>query len=351
MPKTKDPFSEDVSLLYPNKHSDRFNRFSEGYSEAPIIKGVVSQLRRWPSDLFYAFLASCFIIGSLVFLIFVTVVICLPPVIGNSLQAISFVEIEASPNVYFFKLENQNWSTREFCYIETAARRHPDLHVYLINLLKDEPARTDVNASTADGAKLRFKPNGTIANNHTSLNQTPEELLKERLVFANANIRIINMSIDKFFRGSKLSTIAKVLNDEVLEMAAKAQLLWSVPGVALRPNTYCVLDSMQRFLCKNKDECIPDKLATIELENDIQATGVPCQAFMGFIMQEISKSDFHEKYTLKDAVEKYCPRLYYCPEIRILDFKPQCSTDALDCPAVYSSTLTQENSNLENFVM
>lgn len=64
---------------------------------------------------------------------------------------------------------------------------------------------------------------------------------------------------------------------------------------------FCSLNS-------NKDECLPDKLATIEPENDIQLTGVPCQAFMGFIVQEISKNNHNGKYTLKEAVEKYCPR-------------------------------------------
>lgn len=51
-------------------------------------------------------------------------------------EEISILEVGTSPNIYFIKLENQNWSTRDFCYIETAARRHPDFNVkYLVQKL------------------------------------------------------------------------------------------------------------------------------------------------------------------------------------------------------------------------
>lgn len=53
-----------------------------------------------------------------------------------------------------------------------------------------------------------------------------------------------------FLSSSKLSKVAKKLGDEVLEIAAKAQLLWSVPGVALKPNMFCSLDFVKSFLCK-----------------------------------------------------------------------------------------------------
>lgn len=78
-----DPFGEDVSLLYPDNNGDKFARFTDLPIETPIIKGVVNQLRKWPADLFFAFLAACLIIGSVVFLIFVTVAICVPTVVGN----------------------------------------------------------------------------------------------------------------------------------------------------------------------------------------------------------------------------------------------------------------------------
>ncbi|XP_033187109.2 uncharacterized protein LOC117243207 isoform X1 [Bombus vosnesenskii] len=346
MPSTKDPFGEDVSLLYPDNHSDKFAKFTETPCETPIIKGVVNQLRKWPADVMFAFLAACLIIGSLVFLIFLTVAICAPTVVGNRIGGISNLQVGAS-NAYFFKLDNQNWSTTDYCYIETAARRHPDFNVYLINLIKEEPNKGRLNQPSINGTRLESKLNDS--NNYHSWISSREDRLREQLVLANGNIRNVNVSIDKFFKGSKLWKIAKELDDQVLEIAAKAQLLWSVPGVVLKPNMFCNLDSMKSYLCKsimfcssnsNKDECLPDKLATIEPENDIQLTGVPCQAFMGFIVQEISKNNHNGKYTLKEAVEKYCPRLYYCPEIRILNSSPKCPTNALNCPIVYSSILT-----------
>ncbi|XP_076161605.1 uncharacterized protein LOC143143792 isoform X1 [Ptiloglossa arizonensis] len=351
MPNTMDLFDEDVSLLYTDKHGGKFHRFSETRYDTPIINGVVNQLRRWPRDLFFAFLAACLIIGSLVSLIFITVAVCLPTVVDSRCRTeeISITEIEASLNVYFFKLENRKWSTREFCYIETAARKHPDLKVFMINLLKEEPLKRDSNESIGNKTTLKSKPNDYFTSSHP-LELTPEEQLRERLALENTNIKNVDISIDKFFKGSKLFHVARHLKDEVLEMAAKAQLLWTTPGIALKPRMFCALDSMKQFLCnRKKDECLPDKLATIEPGNDVQLTGVPCQAFMGFLVQEISRGDINRKYTLMEAVQKFCPRLYYCPEIRILDSKTDCPTESLNCPTIYSSDITQDTKS-RNFV-
>ena len=94
-----DPFGEDVSLLYPDNHGDKFARFVETPCETPIIKGVVNQLRKWPADMLFAFLTACLIIGSLGFLIFLTVTICVPTVVGNrcldNLHALYFSKIIA----------------------------------------------------------------------------------------------------------------------------------------------------------------------------------------------------------------------------------------------------------------
>ncbi|XP_031832710.1 uncharacterized protein LOC116427017 isoform X2 [Nomia melanderi] len=345
MPSKNDPFGEDTSLLYPKHHG-----LPENF-EAPIIRGVANQLRKWPTDLFYAFLAVCLVIGSLVLLVFVTVIVCLPTVVGNRVEDDRIIETNASSNVYFFKLENRNWSTREFCYIETAARRNPDLNVYLIALLREEPVEARPNDAKGNKLHSESKTNGFLVDNRYSSKGNPEDRLRERLTIKNDNIKNIDLSVEKFFRSSKLSRIARGLKDDILEMAAKAQLLWSVPGIALKPSMYCALDTVKRFLCnRNEDRCLPDKLATIEPENDIQATGVPCQAFMGFLVQEISRSDFHGNYTLREAIRKYCSRLYYCPEIRILDANSQCSSNFLDCPTVYSSILTQDETDSNNFI-
>ncbi|XP_053982097.1 uncharacterized protein LOC128878162 isoform X2 [Hylaeus volcanicus] len=349
MPNTKDPFDEDVSLLYPDSRGGKFHMFPHTHYETPIIKGVVCQLRKWPMDLFFAFMTACLVIGTLLFLVFVTVVVALPTIIDNRVKDISTTKINASSNVYFFKLENQNWSTMEFCYIETAARRHPDLNVYLINLLREEPVKRNSNEWIANRARLKLKLNDSVESSYFP-KSTPEEQLRKRLASGETNIRNVNISIDKFFKGTKLSHAVKGLNDEILEMAAKAQLLWTVPGIALKPNMFCALDSMKQFICKDKDLCQPDTLATIELENDIQLTGVPCQAFMGFLVREISKRDFTGTYTLTEAVRKYCPRMDDCPEIRIVNLKTKCQREFLECPIVYSSAIRQEDANPGNIM-
>ena len=347
MPSTKDSYGEDVSLLYPDNQNDKLNRFSETHCETPIIKGVVNQLRKWPTDLFFAFLAACLILGSLVFLIFVTVAVSLPTVVCCREEEMAMLEMGPSPSVYFLKLGNQNWSTMDLCYIETAAYRHPDLNIYLIKLTREEPFGASFNESIVN------KTNSESRQYDSSL-LTMEDKLRERLARANSNIKNINVSIDRFFKGSKLSKIVRELNDETLEIAAKSQLLWSVPGIAIQPNMFCNLDSLKEFLCnrkkENQEECLPDKLATIEPDNDIQITGVPCQAFMGFLLQEISKKYQNGKFTLREALKKYCPRSHYCPEIRILDTKTKCPTDALNCPLIYSSILMHDYLNLENLI-
>ncbi|XP_033335917.1 uncharacterized protein LOC117226058 isoform X2 [Megalopta genalis] len=347
MPSTKDPFGEDVSLLY----DARYQGIPEDVG-TPIIKGVVNQLRKWPADLFRAFLAVCLIIASMVLLTFVMVAVSLPSVVGNRIETSRILDVKESSNVYFLKLGHRNWSTREFCYVETAARKHPDLSLHLINLLREEPlgnqpddpietrASTNANESLATDSRPAERSS-----------PTPEDRIKERLRIANPNIKTVDLSVGRFFKGSKLSRVAKSLDDDVLELAAKAQLLWSVPGIAVKPSMFCALDTVKRFLCNGeKDRCVPDQLATIEPDNDIQATAVPCQAFMGFLVQEISKTKFDGKFTINEALRKYCPRLYYCPEVRNFDTGAKCSTDSLDCPTVYSSVLTKDDPDSHSLI-
>ncbi|XP_078034735.1 uncharacterized protein LOC144468846 isoform X2 [Augochlora pura] len=347
MPSTKDPFGEDVSLLY----NARYQEFPEDIG-SPIVKGVVNQLRKWPTDLFRAFLAVCLIIASMVLLTFATVAVSLPSTAGNRIEASRIFDAKETSNVYFLKLGHRNWSTREFCYVETAARKHPDLSLHLINLLREEPL--DNHPDEPIKSQAGTKANESLATDPRPVkgsSPTPEDRIKERLRIANSNIKTVDLSVGRFFKGSKLSRIANGLDDDVLELAAKAQLLWSVPGIAARPSMFCALDTVKRFLCNgDKNRCLPDQLATIEPENDIQATAVPCQAFMGFLVQEISKSKYDGKFTVNEALRKYCPRLYDCPEIRIFDTGAKCSTDSLDCPTVYSSVLTKDDPNSHSLI-
>ncbi|XP_076292958.1 uncharacterized protein LOC143215077 isoform X2 [Lasioglossum baleicum] len=343
MPSTKDPFGEDVLLLYPS-YAAKYHGFPENV-DTPIAKGVVNQLGRWPADLFCAFLAVCLIIGSLILLTFVTVAVCLPTVIGNRVEGNKAFDVNESSNVYFLKLAHRDWSTREFCYIETAARKHPDLHFYLINLLKEELVEKRLDNVIKSKTDSHSKVNEFFAYKDDSL-KTTGDYIRERLRIQISNIQAADLTVERFFNGSKLSQVASGLNDDLLELAAKAQLLWTVPGIAAKPSMFCALDTVKRLLCNgDKDRCLPDQLATIEPDNDIQATGVPCQAFMGFLVQEISRTSSDREFTINEAVRKYCPRLYYCPEIRIFETVTKCSGDSLECPTVHSSIPTRDESH------
>lgn len=135
--------------------------------------------------------------------------------------------------------------------------------------MKEEANKEGLNQSSINRTRLESRLSDS--NNYHSSILSPEDRLRQRLVLGNGNIRNINVSIDKFFKGwdqiptslsfqafqrflcsSKLSKVAKQLDDEVLEIAAKAQLLWSVPGIALKPSMFCNLDSMKNFLCKSE---------------------------------------------------------------------------------------------------
>ncbi|XP_018405574.1 PREDICTED: uncharacterized protein LOC108781943 [Cyphomyrmex costatus] len=227
---------------------------------------------------------------------------------NNCCTELKISDDECSFNVYFVKEAAQVWSRKEFCYIETAAREQPNLNIYLINLMR--------TSST---------PN------------TSEIYLKMALASQNANIHIAELLIDKFFSKTELSSIARNLNNELLLMAARAYLLWNFPGVAMHPSAYCNLSVINNFCSKTgKRDCMPDKLVTIDPMIELQATDVHCQAFLGFVIREISKNAT-QMYSLKDALDKFCPRIDNCTEVRVLDLKSQCSVNAFDCPTVYTS--------------
>lgn len=57
-----------------------------------------------------------------------------------------------------------------------------------------------------------------------------------------------------------------------------------------------------------KRDYTSSKLITIDPTIDLQATEVQCQAFLGFLLKEISKNT--TLYNLKDALHKFCPRYF-----------------------------------------
>ncbi|XP_025989551.2 uncharacterized protein LOC105203047 [Solenopsis invicta] len=274
-----------------------------------MLKGTANQLRKWPNDLFGSFMAACLVISSFVLLVFVTVIFCSPIASDDNCCDLKISDDECSFNVYFVKEAAQVWSGKEFCYVEAAAREQPNLSIHLINLMRTSAA-----------------PNSS------------EIHLIMALATQNANIHFANLPIDKFFSKTELSSIAKSLSNELLIMAAKAYLLWNFPGVAMHPSAYCNLSiiNKSRWNKMGKRDCTPDKLITIDPTIDLQATDVHCQAFLGFLLREISKNATRI-YSLKDALDKFCPRIDRCPEVRLLDLKPRCSVNAFDCPTVYTS--------------
>lgn len=71
--------------------------------------------------------------------------------------------------------------------------------MYLINLIKEEPNKGRLNQQSINGTRLESKLNDS--NNYHSLISSREDRLREQLVLANGNIRNVNVSIDKFFKG------------------------------------------------------------------------------------------------------------------------------------------------------
>lgn len=60
---------------------------------------------------------------------------------------------------------------------------------------------------------------------------------------------------------------------------------------------------------KQNEECVPDGLATIDPQNNIQAAGVPCQAFIGYFINDISKNEsIRKEGALLKSIDKFCPQ-------------------------------------------
>ncbi|KAG7210444.1 hypothetical protein KM043_011975 [Ampulex compressa] len=347
MPRTESFSDEDKLLLHPDERRKRFDRFPHQHAETAIVKGAVNQLARWPADVYVAFVAACFLIAGLALLVFVTAALSLPPNVDDSrVQAFALGD---SPKVYFVKLENQSWSMEDFCYMEIAARRYPKLNVNLISLTRgkrNEDRFTKAAEGDIENTILREYKSIDATTSHSML----ENYYKHRLSAKYPNVHGIALSVEEFFGEKEFFQFAQNLNDELLEVAVKIHLLWNSPGIILRPDMYCALEYMIHFICgENIENCVPDKLATIELKNDIQATGVPCQSFIGFVMREISKNRSKDRYTLSEALQEFCPRLHFCNEVRNLDLRISCSRAKVDCPTIYPSE-EYGNSGLERFL-
>ncbi|XP_014480842.1 PREDICTED: uncharacterized protein LOC106747636 [Dinoponera quadriceps] len=274
----------------------------------PIAKSVAIHLSRWPNELSSLFVTACLVM-SLILVTFITFVVAIfcSPAVKYKCESGNLVD-ERAFNVYFVKEATQFWSGKEFCYIEAAAREYPEINMHLINLVRTPSAHSD----------------------------TSEIHLKTALTTQNANICSGDFSIDEFFNRSKLSNIARDMSNELLLLAAKAYLLWNSPGIAMHPSAYCNLATINESLCTGeKRNCAHNISTAIDLTLDLQATEVHCQAFLGFLLQELSKNTTRI-YNMKDALDKFCLRIDNCPEVRMLDLRSKCWVDDFDCPTVYA---------------
>lgn len=50
-------------------------------------------------------------------------------------------------------------------------------------------------------------------------------------------------------------------------------------------------------------------MATVDPQNNIQAAGVPCQAFIGYFINDISKNEsIRKEGALLKSINKFCPQ-------------------------------------------
>lgn len=59
--------------------------------------------------------------------------------------------------------------------------------------------KESLNQSSINRTRLESKPNDS--NSYHASVMTPEERLRERVVLGNGNVRNINVTIDRFFKG------------------------------------------------------------------------------------------------------------------------------------------------------
>ncbi|KAK2576342.1 hypothetical protein KPH14_005699 [Odynerus spinipes] len=326
---------EDRLPLWPDAHATKFTKFPEIKTKSAIIKGVGNQLEKWPSYLVFVFLTSCIVIASLVFFVVVTVIFSLPTTTNMQNRGRSI-------NVYSVREEDRVWSMMDLCHVESAARENPELNIHLMILRKRKFME---DRTKADAVTTQLDPETRSVSNAIDLPSkatrclkilTREARLRDLLAHKYENVKNHDIVVETFFQGTNLSKVANNLNNETLKMATEAYLIWNSTGIALNPRYYCNLKYISQFLCKkdNKD-CVPDKLATVDPKNNIQASGIPCQSFVGYFINDISKNgSISKEDALSETINKFCPKMRPCSEIRILDNVRTCPLDISKCPIV-----------------
>ncbi|XP_043673981.1 uncharacterized protein LOC122631868 isoform X3 [Vespula pensylvanica] len=287
----KESNKDDELLLLPDVGTKKFTEFPKLDSKSAIMKGVVKQLEKWPSYLFFVFFIACVIIVNLVLLIIVSATLSLPTNTTNIGNRENFNK--RSINVYSVKQEDRIWSMMDLCHIESAARENPELNIHLINLHKKnrkEDSTQDFIVTRKLEPEIRSVTNAIDLQNKAtrSLWIMREARLRDQIAHKYENVKNHDITVDNFFQG------------------------------------------------KQNEECVPDGLATIDPQNNIQAAGVPCQAFIGYFINDISKNEsIRKEGALLKSINKFCPQIHSCNEVRILDKVKTCRLNILKCPIVH----------------
>ncbi|XP_046754068.1 uncharacterized protein LOC124416782 [Diprion similis] len=351
--KSKHGYEEGKPLLVLSLDSENL-RLYQPECETAVTKGAANYLGRWPGHVFAAFVSGFLVITTFVLLGIVTAMFTITP--NEKCRISRNSEVDEVPNVYFIKHENRTWNTRELCYIENTARTHENLSVYLINLSSgkeieenlSEPLNQLRQMIAGRNPRVTSKSVKNILSRYiieprVTKGSLGDKKMREKLTSSLSNVKNIEVPIGRFFNGSRLANVCNHLSKEMLEMAARAYMLWNFPGVALDPAFSPNLDSLKEYLCRDdggRNTCAAkDSVAAIELNGDVQAASVPCQAFIGDLIRQIAaKGSPDQRRVMQKAINNFCPRSSRCLGVKILNPLDALtsSMENLNCPTILS---------------
>ncbi|XP_014233973.1 uncharacterized protein LOC106657142 [Trichogramma pretiosum] len=289
-----------------------------------VLLGVSRTLREWPSKLFQGL-----VVGAVLSLIvFGLTVLCIlgPQTCHAARVSGGNCDLGAPTNLHFIKHENRSWSRDDYCHIETVARSYPRHNIFVTNLLENYDERPGLS-STID-YQLFFDHLTTMVPSRNIEDEMQSKLKKI------PNVRIVNVSIEDFFKRSSLRKRVWQLTRDQLELAAKYQIIWNSPGISLEPSAAWQLDNLDHLI--NKIDCEPD--ASIQLDSDLQASSASCQSFVGLVMNQIARDGgfFDRRSLLKRSLEYYCPESNGCSGVRILQAASAPNENYTNCPSICS---------------
>ncbi|XP_046606802.1 uncharacterized protein LOC124298620 [Neodiprion virginianus] len=368
--KSKHGYEEEKPLLVLSLDSENL-RLYQPECETAVTKGAANYLGRWPGHVFAAFVSGFMVLATFVLFGIVTVTFTIPSsekcrISGNN-------EADEVPNVYFIKHENRTWNTKELCYIENTARIHENLSVYLINLLSGKEIEKNLTEplnqlrQMMDGRNSHVIPTSLdnllsqyMTEPRVTKGASSDKKMRKKLTSSLANVKNIEVPIGRLFNGSRLANVCNHLSKEMLEMAARAYVLWNFPGVALDPEFSPNLESLKEYLCRDDgglNACAAkDSVAAIEPNGDVQAASVPCQAFIGYLIRQIAaKGSPDQRRVMQKAINNFCPKSSRCSGVKILDpldslTGGSSSMENLNCPTILSTNKDAANKTLRKML-